>query len=67
MTRSTNAQASVRQQVSLALDHAAGKIADETYLARVAVIRQEMAALATGEPPATGPADQVVAKPSWEP
>jgi hypothetical protein len=34
----------------------------ETYLARVAVIRQEMAALATSEPPAMAPADKVVAK-----
>ena len=51
-----------RMKRELALDHAAGKIADETYLARVAVIRQEMAALATGEPPAIAPADKVVAK-----
>ena len=51
-----------RMKRELALDHAAGKIADETYLARVAVIRQEMAALATSEPPAIAPADKVVAK-----
>ena len=51
-----------RMKRELALDHAAGKIADETYLARVAVIRQEMAALATGEPPAIAPPDKVIAK-----
>ena len=51
-----------RMKRELALDHAAGKIADETYLARVAVIRKEMAALATGEPPAIAPADKVIAK-----
>ena len=51
-----------RMKRELALDHAAGKIADETYLARVVVIRQEMATLATGEPPAIAPADKVVAK-----
>jgi hypothetical protein len=41
---------------------AAGNIADETYLARVAVIREEMAALATSAPPAMASADKVVAK-----
>ena len=51
-----------RMKRELALDHAAGKIADETCLARVAVIRQEMAPLATGEPPVIAPADKVVAK-----
>ena len=51
-----------RMKRELALDHAAGKIADETYLARVAVIRQEMAAFAASEPPAIAPADKVVAK-----
>jgi hypothetical protein len=51
-----------RMKRELALDHAAGKIADETYRARVAIIRQEMAALGTSEPPAIAPADKVVAK-----
>lgn len=47
----------------LALDHAAGRLDDKTYLAQIAVLREEATRIDSGERPATRIApDKVVAK-----
>ena len=52
-----------RMKRELALDHAAGRLADRTYLAQIAVLRDEATRIDSGERPATGIApDKVVAK-----
>ena len=44
----------------LALDHAAGRLADRTYLAQIAVLRDEATRIDSGERPATGIAPETV-------
>jgi hypothetical protein len=52
-----------RMKRELALDHAAGRLDDKTYLAQVAVLREEATRIDSGERPGTGIApDKVVAK-----
>lgn len=52
-----------RMKRELALDHAAGRIDDKTYLAQIAVLRDEASRIDSGERPSTGVApDRVVAK-----
>jgi hypothetical protein len=52
-----------RMKRELALDHAAGRLDDKTYLAQIAVLRDEATRIDSGERPATGIApEKVVAK-----